>query len=161
MQSSDIAEVAKWLIDLAKKWSRKWEEERVFEADADKSKPKFFITAAFMYPNGPCHMGHARTYLIPDILARFKRLEGYNVLFPMGFHYTGTPIIAMSEAILRKDPKLIKLFSEIYEVPSEDIEKMKDPLYLARYFHKVSKDVMKLFGLSIDWRREFTTIDTL
>jgi len=159
MQSSDIAEIAKWLIDLAKKWSRKWEEERVFEADADKSKPKFFITAAFMYPNGPCHMGHARTYLIPDILARFKRLEGYNVLFPMGFHYTGTPIIAMSEAIMHRDPKLIRLFSEVYEVPSEDIERMKDPLYLAQYFHRVSKEVMKLFGLSIDWRREFTTID--
>ena len=159
MRSSDIAEVAKWLIELAKKWSRKWEEERIFEVDADRSKRKFFITAAFMYPNGPCHMGHARTYLIPDILARFKRLEGYNVLFPMGFHYTGTPIIAMSEAILHKDPKLIRLFSEVYEVPNEDIEKMRDPLYLARYFHKVSKDVMKLFGLSIDWRREFATID--
>ncbi len=154
-----MEDTVKWLMELAEKWSQEWEKQRVFEADADSSKPKFFITAAFMYPNGPCHMGHARTYLIPDILARFKRLEGYNVLFPMGFHYTGTPIIAMAEAVAQREPKLVKLFREIYEVPEEVLEKMKDPLYLARYFHSVSKNAMKLYGLSIDWRREFATVD--
>ncbi len=149
----------RWFVEIAYKWSRIWEEKRVFEANPDPSKPKFFVTAAFMYPNSPIHMGHARTYLIPDIIARFKRLQGYNVLFPMGFHYTGTPIITMSEAIAEGDTGLIELFRDVYGVPPDVIDKMRDPLYLARYFHSVSKEAMKLYGLSIDWRREFVTID--
>ncbi|ADM28018.1 leucyl-tRNA synthetase [Ignisphaera aggregans DSM 17230] len=156
MSSENINE---WFVELAKKWSRILESERIFEADVDEFKSKYFITAAFMYPNGPIHIGHGRTYLIADIIARFKRLQGYNVLFPMGFHYTGTPIIAMAEAISEGDKDLIELFRDTYGVPSDEIDRMKDPLYLARYFHRVSKDVMKLYGLSIDWRREFTTID--
>ncbi len=151
--------VNEWFVELAKKWSNILENEKVFEADVDETRDKYFVTAAFMYPNGPIHIGHGRTYLIADIIARFKRLQGYNVLFPMGFHYTGTPIITMAEAISEGDKDLIELFRDTYGVPNKEIDKMKDPLYLARYFHKVSKEVMKLYGLSIDWRREFTTID--
>ncbi|MEM4034085.1 MAG: class I tRNA ligase family protein, partial [Sulfolobales archaeon] len=69
---------------------------------------KFFITAAFMYPNSPAHIGHARVYLIADVLSRFMRMLGYNSLYPMAFHYTGTPILARSEAIAKGDPVLIK-----------------------------------------------------
>jgi leucyl-tRNA synthetase len=149
----------KYFVELAEKWSRILLENRVYEADPDPSKPKFYITAAFMYPNGPIHIGHGRTYLIADIIARFKRIMGYNVLFPMGFHYTGTPIIAMTEAIAENDKELIELFTTVYRVPPEIIDKMRDPLFMAKYFHEISKDVMNLYGLSIDWRREFTTID--
>ncbi|MEM4789392.1 MAG: leucine--tRNA ligase [Ignisphaera sp.] len=148
-----------YLVSLAEKWSRILIDNHVYEADPDPSKPKFFVTAAFMYPNGPIHIGHGRTYLVADILARFKRITGYNVLFPMGFHYTGTPIIAMAESIAEKDRDLLELFRAVYNVPDEEIDKMVDPLYMARYFHNISKEVMKLYGLSIDWRREFTTID--
>ncbi|MCI4436392.1 MAG: leucine--tRNA ligase [Ignisphaera sp.] len=154
------SDTVRYFIDLTYKWSKiLFDEEKVYEANPDKSKPKFFITAAYMYPNSPIHIGHGRTYLVADIIARFKRLQGYNVLFPMGFHYTGTPIITMAESIAAGDQELISLFKEVYNVPEDEIKKMKDPLYLARYFHRVSKDTMKLFGLSIDWRREFTTID--
>uniref|UniRef100_A0A7C5YZ89 Leucine--tRNA ligase n=1 Tax=Ignisphaera aggregans TaxID=334771 RepID=A0A7C5YZ89_9CREN len=152
-------DINKYFVELSMKWSKRWLKERVFEANPNENTRKFFITAAFMYPNGPIHIGHGRTYLIADIIARFKRLQGYNTLFPMGFHYTGTPIISMAESISNGDRDLIELFKEIYEVPEDEIERMKDPLYLARYFHCVSKDVMNLFGLSIDWRREFTTVD--
>ncbi|MEM0026603.1 MAG: leucine--tRNA ligase [Ignisphaera sp.] len=151
--------VNEYFVQLAYKWSKILNEEKLYQADPDSSKPKFFITAAYMYPNGPIHIGHGRTYLIADIIARFKRLQGYNVLFPMGFHYTGTPIITMAEAIENGDKDLIYLLKNVYGVTDEDIKKMVDPLYLARYFHSVSKEVMKLYGLSIDWRREFTTID--
>ncbi|MEM2390205.1 MAG: class I tRNA ligase family protein, partial [Ignisphaera sp.] len=152
-------DINKYFVELAIKWSNKWLKERAFEVNPDKDTKKFFITAAFMYPNGPIHIGHGRTYLIADIIARFKRLQGYNTLFPMGFHYTGTPIISMAEAIANGDRELIELFKDIYEVPESDIERMSDPLHLARYFHRISKETMCLFGLSIDWRREFTTID--
>ena len=134
-------------------------EHRLFEANPDPKKPKFFLTAAFPYPNGPVHMGHARTYTIPDVLARFKRMQGYNVLFPMGFHYTGTPIIAIADAIARGEKSWINLFVNVFGVPKEELEKFKEPLYMARYFHEVSKISMIDAGYSIDWRREFATID--
>ncbi len=131
----------------------------MFEADPDPSKPKVFVTAAFMYPNSPAHMGHARTYLVADVVARYWRMKGYNVLFPMGFHYTGTPILAMAERIASGDQTIIEVLKRKYDVPPEVIDKMRNPLFLARYFHEESKKAMVAYGLSIDWRREFTTVD--
>ena len=112
-----------------------------------------------MYPNGPAHIGHARTYLIPDVLARFKRSMNVNVLFPMAFHYTGTPILAVAERISKNDEVLIKRLSQNFGIPESELRKLNEPLKLARYFHEISKEAMKDFGLSIDWRREFTSID--
>ncbi len=86
-------------------------------------------------------------------------MQGYNVLFPMAFHYTGTPILAMSEDVAKGDQGLISLFIEVYDVPPEDIEKLKTPLGMARYFHEAMKKGMQMTGFSIDWRREFTSID--
>ncbi len=117
------------------------------------------MTAAFPYPNSPLHLGHGRTYTIADVYARFKRMQGYNVLFPMGFHYTGTPIITMADAIASGDPDLIDLMLNVYDVPKEDLEKLKTALGMARYFHEDMKQGMKELGMSIDWRREFTSID--
>ena len=72
---------------------------KIFNIDPDFSKKKYFITVAYPYPNSPQHIGHGRTYTLADAHARYKRMKGYNVLFPMGFHYTGTPILAMSRRI--------------------------------------------------------------
>ena len=149
----------KWLKDIANRWRSEWEKARIYEADPDSKRPKYFVTAAFMYPNGPAHIGHARTYVIPDVIARFKRGLGYNVLFPMGFHYTGTPILSTAEKISEGDRKYIKALSKAYEVPEEEIAKLTEPIRLAKYFHRLSKEAMRDYGLSIDWRREFTTID--
>lgn len=153
-----IREYIKWLNNIADKWRKVWEEKRVYEA-SPTSKPKFFITAAFPYPNGMMHLGHARTYTLTDIYARFKRLEGYNVLYPMGFHYTGTPILAMADNVRRGDPSTLKLFKEVYGLSNEIIEEMKDPLFMVKFFHQEIKETMKIMGYSIDWRREFTSID--
>ncbi len=154
-----VNEFAKWLFDIAAKWQEKWSSARVFEPRVDPGRPKFFVTAAFPYPNSPPHIGHGRTYTIADAYARFKRMQGFNVLFPMGFHYTGTPILTMAEAVANGDRELIDLFIEVYDVPPEAIPKLADPLALARYFHNEVKQAMKEMGYSIDWRREFTTID--
>ena len=94
-----------------------------------------------------------------DIIARFKRMRGFNVLFPMGFHYTGTPIIAMADDVAKGDKDLISIFTDIYEIPSDVIPKLTDPLFMANYFKEKIKEGMKALGLSVDWRREFTTID--
>lgn len=156
---SSISEFVSFLNRISEKWQKIWSENKVYEADPEKGRAKYFVTAAFMYVNSPMHVGHARTYLIPDILVRFHKMRGINTLYPMGFHYTGTPIIAMAEALKSGDKDLIDLFINIYDVPKSKIKDFGDPLKLARYFHEFSKMVMKGFGLAIDWRREFSTID--
>ncbi len=151
-------EYVKYLNDVSRKWQDEWNKRRIYESDPE-NRPKFFITAAFMYPNSPAHIGHARVYLIADVLARYARMLGFNTLYPMGFHYTGTPILAMSESIAKGDATLIKELEELYGLTPEDIALLRDPLQLARYFHRRSKKSMMDFGLGIDWRREFTTVD--
>jgi len=144
---------------IEEKWRRRWEESRVFEADPDPSRPKFFITVAYPYPNSPQHIGHGRTYTLTDAYARFLRMRGFNVLFPMAFHYTGTPILAMARRLASGDKELIDAFLNIYRVPADVLPSFHEPLNIARYFHGEIKEGMKEMGYSIDWRREFTTID--
>ena len=156
---SSVDEFIAFLRKVAEKWSARYERDRVFEADPAEGVPKYFVTAAYMYPSGPIHVGHGRTYLIADVIARFKRLLSYNVLFPMGFHYTGTPVLVRAEAIAEGRVKEIESMSSTFNVDVETLRKLGDPVAFARYFHELSKEVMKLYGLSIDWRREFTTID--
>ncbi len=146
------------LNKVSEKWQKKWEESKIFESNPD-SRSKFYSTVAFPYPNSPFHLGHGRTYTTCDIYARYMRMKGYNVLFPMGFHYTGTPIITMADDVAKGDKELLDIFQNIYEIPSEVIPKLSDPLFMANYFKEEIKKSMKELGLSIDWRREFTTID--
>ena len=139
------------------KWRARWQEYRDFETDPNE-KEKMFITVAYPYPNSPQHIGHGRTYTIADVHARFYRMKGYNVLFPMGFHYTGTPILGMADRVESGDAKLIEGLRKIYHVPEDEIKAFKDPNRIADYFHKEIKAGMIEMGYSIDWRREFTTI---
>jgi leucyl-tRNA synthetase len=147
------------LRQIEEKWQRVWEEARIFEADPSPDKPKYFITVAYPYPNSPQHIGHGRTYTLADVHARYMRMRGYNVLFPMAFHYTGTPILAMSKRLAAGDEDLMDTFVRIYKVPKEILSKFAEPIKIARHFHEEIKMGMKEIGYSIDWRREFTTID--
>jgi leucyl-tRNA synthetase len=88
-------------------------------------------------------------------------MKGYNVLFPMGFHYTGTPILAMSKRVIAEDQDLIGTFKNLYNVPENIIKSFREPKNIAKFFHNEIKLGMQDMGYSIDWRREFTTIDTL
>lgn len=143
---------------LEEKWRRKWEQEKYFETDPNDNK-KFFVTVAYPYPNSPQHVGHGRTYTLADVHARFMRMMGYNVLFPMGFHYTGTPILGMARRVQDNDKKLLETFRTLYNVPEEKIAEFTEPVKIADYFHHEIKAGMIEMGYSIDWRREFTTID--
>ncbi|MBO8182103.1 MAG: leucine--tRNA ligase [Archaeoglobus sp.] len=144
--------------EIEKKWQSLWEKERIFQPEPSE-KPKFFITIPYPYLNGNLHAGHTRTFTIGDAVARFKRMRGYNVLFPMGFHVTGTPIIGLAELIQRRDPKTVEVYSKFHDVPEDVLLTLDTPEKIVEYFSKEALEAMRGIGYSIDWRRVFTTTD--
>jgi leucyl-tRNA synthetase len=143
--------------EIEKKWQNKWSESKDFETNPN-DKPKKFITVAYPYPNSPQHIGHGRTYTLADVHSRYYRMQGYNVLFPMGFHYTGTPVLGMAKRIEAGEKEILDGLRNIYHVSEEDIKTFVEPIKIADYFHEEIKSGMIEMGYSIDWRREFTTI---
>ena len=118
-----------WWRSVESACQGRWADSKAFEAEPDDSRPKKFITVAYPYPNSPQHIGHGRTYTLADVHARFWRLRGYNVLFPMGFHYTGTPILGMARRVQDKDAELIGNLRDIYGVSERDIGTFCRPPY--------------------------------
>lgn len=145
--------------EIEEKWQRRWEEHKIYEAEPDERK-KFFITIPYPYLNGNLHAGHTRTFTIGDVIARYRRMLGCNVLFPMGFHATGTPIVGLAEQIQKKDPETIRVYSQLHGIPLEILEAIKTPEQVVEYFSKEAEAAMKSIGFSIDWRRKFTTTDS-
>ena len=146
--------------ELEDKWQKKWADARIFEPDVSEIR-KFFLTAAFPYPNSPQHIGHARTYTTTDVYARFMRMKGYNVLFPMGFHVTGTPVLAMAKRIAEGDKEIYEIFKNIYNIPEHIVSQLNTLEKLVDYFSKEIELGMKEMGFSIDWRRKFYTYDKM
>jgi leucyl-tRNA synthetase len=144
-------------LNVERKWQKRYEEEKVFEAEPDPSKKKFFVTFPFPYMSGPVHLGTAYTLTRLDIIARYKRKRGFNVLFPFAFHWTGTTIAGISDRIRRGDQKTIEILEKMDGVPREEIERFKDPVYLARYYTEKNRAALKDYGVAVDWRREFHT----
>jgi len=144
--------------DLDVKWQKKWHESGVFQPKAGAGE-KFYLTAAFPYPNSPQHIGHGRTYTTTDIYARYQRMRGKNVLFPMGFHVTGTPILAMAKRIGEKDEEILSIFEKIYGIPRSVSATLTEPRELVAYFSREIEAGMKEMGYSIDWRRKFYSYD--
>jgi leucyl-tRNA synthetase len=118
---------------VEEKWQKLWEEEKIFSTKVDKTKEKFYCLEMFPYPSGKIHMGHVRNYTIGDVLARFKALQGYNVLHPMGWDSFGMP----AENAARQNNLDPKTWTE------SNIKTMRSQL--------------KKLGLSIDWDKEIST----
>jgi len=147
----------KILKEIEEKWQKAWEKAKIFEADPYPNRKKCFVTFPYPYMNGPLHVGHGFTATRVDAYARFKRMQGYNVLFPWAWHWTGQPLAGASERVKRGDKDFIGALREIDGVSEKDLEKFVDPVYMASYYTKESHEVAKRAGFSIDWRREFHT----
>jgi leucyl-tRNA synthetase len=143
---------------VEEKWLSKWEAAHLFEADPDPSKQKIMTTFPFPYMNGPLHVGHAFSASRVDAYARFKRMQGYNVLWPWAWHWTGQPLLGASQRVARDDKEYIRVLREVDGVPEEQLQKFVDPKYMAQYYTNEGKIAAKRIGFSVDWRREFTTV---
>jgi len=121
---------------IEQKWQKKWISEKIFEVDEKSKKPKFYVLEMFPYPSASgLHMGHALNYSIGDVYARFKRMNGFNVLYPMGFDALGLP--AENAAI------------KAGEHPKPFTEKA-----IKNYTKQ-----MKEIGLSYDWSKTLSTLN--
>ncbi|MGD6851094.1 MAG: class I tRNA ligase family protein, partial [Candidatus Bathyarchaeia archaeon] len=143
---------------LEQKWQQRWEAARLFEADPDPKREKNLVTFPFPYMNGPLHVGHTFTASRVDAYARFKRMQGYNVLWPWSWHWTGQPLLGASQRVARGDEAYIKVLREVDGVPESELKKFVDPFYMAQYYTNEGRSAVKSVGFSVDWRREFTTV---
>ena len=157
LENEGSLEVTKFDIkQLESEYVDVWKEQ--FRSDPGE-KDKFYLNVAYPYPSGAMHVGHGRTYIVPDVIARFWRMQGKQVLYPMAFHVTGTPVIGISRRIAARDEKTIRLYRDLYRVPGDVLEQFVEPMEIVKHFSQEYERVMSRCGLSIDWRRRFTTVD--
>ena len=122
--------------EIEQKWQKRWAEEKCFEAKNDSDKQKYYLLVEFPYPSGSgLHVGHVRSYTALDAMARIKRMQGFNVLFPMGFDAFGAP-------------------AEQYAIKNHVY-----PAEMVKECIKTFKSQMMRLGFSFDWSREFATTD--
>ncbi len=165
-QQQPIEEFFATLRSVEQKWQKRWDEKDIFQAQVDHSKPKYFVTVAYPYATGALHVGHTRTYTLGDLFARFMRQQGYNTLWPMAFHITGTPVLSVSGKIEAGDKKEIERYTDYVEIYETDKKKVSEivrsfvkPMNVAMFFAKNMISDFKAMGYSLDIHRQFTTGD--
>jgi len=141
------------LKPIEKKWQEKWREAKLFEAVPD-NREKFMVCFPYPYVNGLGHIGHMLSSMRIEVMSRFRRMQGYNVLFAQGFHATGQPIVAAAKRVAEGEHKQIEI---LRSMGVSDVEPFKDPLHWINFFPEAWKNDFENLGYSIDWRRSFIT----
>jgi len=143
---------------IERKWQKRWSDAALERSEVDDSKPKFFLIFAYPGVTGYLHVGHLRGYTISDAICRYNRMNGYNVLFPVGTHATGNGAIAFARRVERHDEATIATLRE-NGCSEEEIERLIDPNMVVDFFNNVYlNDYWKRFGFLSDWRRFTCTI---
>lgn len=140
---------------IQKKWADKWAQEKVFESNPNNDK-KFFLTFPYPYINLYPHIGHFYSIMRVEALARYKRMLGFNTLFPQAWHCTGSPMVNAALRIKEGEKKQIETLKKMGFLDT-DIPKFKDPKHWIKVFSKGWQEDLTNAGLSIDWRRNFIT----
>ncbi|MCK5309902.1 MAG: class I tRNA ligase family protein, partial [Thermoplasmata archaeon] len=144
---------------IENKWQDRWEQSGIWKAEIDPDKEKFYLMFAYPGVSGYLHVGHMRGYTYSDVITRYKRMTGYNVLFPVGAHATGNVAITFARKVERGDSEQIEMLKS-NGCTDETIEKLKDPEFVVEFFSQMYvNDYWKKFGFLADWRRYMTTID--
>ncbi|MHA2029231.1 MAG: leucine--tRNA ligase [Candidatus Kariarchaeaceae archaeon] len=138
------------------KWQQRWTDAKIFEADYDKNRIKYHINFPFPYVNGSPHLGHGYSFMKAEIMARYQRMLGKNVLFPFAFHATGEPIAGMAKRVNEGDESQINALL-MSGVPKKEIPKFKESEHIINYFINQWTHTTTILGAAIDWRRKFVT----
>lgn len=145
--------------EMEKRWQIEWSEKGLDRADRDDDKKKFMIIFAYPGVTGFLHVGHLRGYTYTDAIGRYKRMTGYNVMFPVGTHATGNGAITLASRVAKGDKDLIDYLIR-NGCPEDKLEDMKDPMKVVDYFNDVYvNDYWKRFGFLADWRRFTSTVN--
>jgi len=121
--------------EIEEAWQKRWNEEKLYQVGEDPSKPKYYLLEMFPYPSGKIHIGHVRNYTIGDVVARYKKMKGYNVLHPMGWDSFGMP------------------------AENAAIERGVHPADWTNNNIAAMREQLKRLGFSYDWDREVSTCE--
>ena len=148
--------MSSWTAEIEAKWQQRWYEAGLNEANRD-GRPKFMIIFAYPGLTGYLHVGHMRGYTYVDAIARYKRMSGYNVLFPVGTHATGNGAISLAKRIKNQDKKTLE-YLLANGCPPEQLKTLTEPQEVVNFFNKVYvNQYWKRFGFLADWRRFTST----
>jgi leucyl-tRNA synthetase len=144
------------LRPIETRWQAAWEKDRVYVARADPGRPKWFSTVPYPYMNGYQHLGFGTSFLRAEFQSRYRRMLGYNVLHPQGFHCTGLPILGAARRISEKEPKQWDILRNM-GIPDREIPKFADPMHWIEVFPAATMEDLKGLGAAVDWTRSFIT----
>lgn len=146
------------LSAIEAKWQKKWDDASLYKAVYEPGRPKFYIHFAYPGISGYLHVGHMRGFTYTDVISRYKRMTGHQVMFPVGTHATGNQAISFASKVKRKDPRWIE-YLHANGCPDAVIERLSDTQEVVKFFNDVYvNEYWKKFGFLANWERFTCTI---